>query len=131
MDIKEFAKKLNGREYGEEVTKEEEKEAKELGFVVVFGYSDDNTEFRGAIDEEVGSWDGAEILLDKEGIVEDCDCKYGRMAKENAKMIEAIWCGDPVESSWSYKTEIPHATFDIYEDEIVFCRGIIFDIKSL
>ena len=28
--------------------------AKELGFVVVFGYSDDNAELRGAIDDEIG-----------------------------------------------------------------------------
>ena len=53
MDIKEFANKLNGRTYLNEITKEEEKIAKELGYVIVFGYSDDNTEFKGAIDDEI------------------------------------------------------------------------------
>ena len=45
MTLKEFAKMLDGREYLHEITKEEEALAKELGFVVVFGYSDDNAEF--------------------------------------------------------------------------------------
>lgn len=54
MTLKEFAKMLDGREYGGEITKEEEALAKELGFVVVFGYSDDNAELRGAIDDETG-----------------------------------------------------------------------------
>ena len=34
--LKEFAEMLDSREYGSEITKEEESLAKELGFVVVF-----------------------------------------------------------------------------------------------
>lgn len=90
MNINEFAKMLDGREIGCEITPEEERQAKELGYVVVFGYSDDNAEFRGAIDDEVGCYDGGEIFIDKEGIFGDCDCKYARKAKENAKVIEAV-----------------------------------------
>ena len=41
MTIKEFAGMLNGREYGHEITKKEEALAKKLGYVVVFGASDD------------------------------------------------------------------------------------------
>ena len=40
MDIKKFAEMLNNRIEGNELTEEEEINAKELGFVVVFGYSD-------------------------------------------------------------------------------------------
>ena len=32
-----FAKKLDGREYGNEITKEEKNEARENGLVVVYG----------------------------------------------------------------------------------------------
>lgn len=131
MDIFEFAKKLDGREYGEEILRKEELMAKELGFVVLFGCSDDLAELRGAIYDEVDCWDGGEILLDKDGIVEDCDCKYGRTAKENAKVIEIVWCGGEGEYCWSYKTDIPHATFEIEEDGEKYCKGIVFDIKSL
>ena len=37
---------------------EEERLAKENGLVVVFGYSDDNIELRGAINNEAGCFDG-------------------------------------------------------------------------
>lgn len=107
MTIYEFAEKLNGRQYGNELTKSEEQEAKELGFVVVFGYSDDNAEFRGAYNEEIGCWDG------------------GRVYEDGDQYIDAEWCkGD---FCWTYSTNIPHATFDIYEDGEKYCRGIVFE----
>lgn len=111
MTISDFAKILNGREYGKEITPLEVKKAEELGFVVVFGYSDDNTEFRGAISDEVGCYDG------------------GRVFKYGDKYIDAVWCEG--EYSWTYNTNIPHLTFDIYEDGEKFCRGIIFDKREL
>lgn len=132
MNIFEFAEKLNGREYGSELTREEEKEAERFGFVVVHGASDDLIEFRGAIIDEAGCYDGGTIHFDKNGIFEDCDSdyKYALAAKGLCKIIEAVWCGDD-EYSWSYKTDIPHATFDILEDGEKYCRGIVFDIQSL
>ncbi len=106
MTIFDFAEGLNGREYGNEITPFEERRAKELGFVVVFGYSDDNAEFRGAYDEEIGCYDG------------------GRVYEDANKYIDAVWCEG--EYSWTYKTNIPHATFDIYEDGEKYCKGIVF-----
>ena len=131
MTIQEFAKMLDGREMGEEITIVEKEQAKKLGFVVVYGYSDDNTEFEGAIDEEVGCYEGDEIHLDTNGIFEECEeeCKYSQLAKKKCKVIEAVW--DKEGYSWVYATDIPHATFDIMEDGEKFCRGIVFDIKSL
>jgi hypothetical protein len=49
--------------------------------------------------------------------------------KESAKTIEVVW--DAEGYSWIYETEIPHAVFDILEDGEKFCRGIVFDIRSL
>lgn len=134
MDIHEFAKKLNDREYGSEMTRDEIKQAKELGFVVVFGALDDLAELRGAIDDEVDCYNSGEILLDKDGIMEDCEygldnCKYIKKAKENAKIIKTVRDND--DYSWIYETDIPHATFDILEDGEKFCKGIVFDIKEL
>lgn len=106
MTIFDFSEGLNGREYGNEITPFEEQRAKELGFVVVFGYSDDNTEFRGAYEEEIGCYDG------------------GRVYEDTDKYIDAVWCDG--EYSWTYKTNIPHATFDIYEDGEKYCKGIVF-----
>lgn len=131
MNIFEFAQKLNGREYGSEITRTEENEAEKLGFVVVFGASDDLCEFRGAIDDEAGCFDGGIIHFDKNGIFEDCDsdCKYAYAAKGLCNIIEAVWAED--DYPWTYKTDIPHATFDIMEDGEKYCRGIVFDIQSL
>ena len=131
MTIQEFAKKLDGREYRREITPIEEKQAKELGFVVVYGCSDDNAEFAGAISDEASCYDGGAIYLDKNGIFEECEaeCKYSEAAKKSCKTIESVWGeGD---YSWTYKTDIPHATFDIVEDGEPYCKGIVFDIKDL
>jgi hypothetical protein len=132
LDIFEFAKLLDGREIGNEITPAEEKQAKELGFVVVYGYSDDNAEFVGAISDEVGCYDGGKIYLDKTGILEACEeeCKYYKAAKEACKAIEAVWCGEG-DYSWAYETDIPHAEFEILEEGEKYCRGIVFDINSL
>lgn len=131
MDIHEFAKMLDGREYGKEMTGIEKIRAKELGFVVVFGYSDDNAEFEGAICEEVGCYDGDTIYLDEHGIFEECEseCSHSVLVKEKCKTIEAVW--DSEGYSWTYKTDIPHAAFDIMEDGEKYCQGIVFDVKDL
>ena len=63
MDIKEFAKSISGKERGyPQFTKEEIGIAKENGFVIVYGESDDLIEFRGAIDDEGGCFDGGEVI---------------------------------------------------------------------
>lgn len=112
MNIYEFASGLNGRSYDSEIiTTFEEQRAKELGFVVVYGYSDDNTEFRGAYEEEMGCYDGDRVFK--------CGEKY----------IDAVWCeGD---FTWTYNTNIPHATFDIFDDEEKYCKGIVFELKDM
>jgi len=130
MTIQEFAKMLDGNEYGDESWNEDGK-AKELGFVVVFGASDDLCILMGAINDEVDCPDGKTIYLDKDGIFHECElgCKHACRAREKCKTIEAIW--DKEGYSWIYETEIPHATFNIMEDGEKYCRGIVFDIKSL
>ncbi|MHC1722479.1 MAG: hypothetical protein AB9836_04640 [Aminipila sp.] len=121
---KDIAKKLDGRQYGAEITKEEEKLVKELGLVVAFGASDDLMEFRGAIDDEAGCFDGGIVNIDKTGAInadaDDQKLKYS---------IEALWCDG--QYTWSYKTDIPHETFSIYEDDKKYCLGIVFSINDL
>ena len=137
MTMKEFAKLLSGREYGMEISKDEERQAADAGLVVAYGYSDDNVELRGAIDEEVGAWDGTTIRLTKTGVLqgpacdsaENCECPYFAAAKNAAKTIEAVWGAGGV--SWTFKTDIPHETFNIYEDGELFCVGIMFSVEDL
>jgi hypothetical protein len=136
MENKEkFALKLNGRQYGSEIGEEEEREAKDLGLLVIFGYSDDNVEFRGYFSDEVGCYDGGNIKIHKNGVLprhEDCECEhcgYSILASLCAS-IEAIWPGEEG-YSWTYKTNIPHSTFDILDDGEKYCRGLVIDIQSL
>ena len=138
MDAKELAAKLNGREYCREITDEEVRQAKEAGLVVVFGASDDLIEFRGAIRDEGDCYDGGTVLIDTKGVLpswdeaseseESAQEYFERKAK--ARTITALWAKEPG-YSWTYKTDIPHETFEIVEDGEPYCRGIVFNIGDI
>lgn len=130
MDIKEYAEMLNGKEYGYSMfSKEELQIAKDNGFVIVYGASDDLIEFDGALYDEAGCFDGGVIHLCETGVVD-----YGT---PQTKKIEAVWCdkertdesGNVI--TWTYKTDIPHETFMIYEDGEPYCEAIVFDVHEL
>lgn len=122
-DAKYFAELLNEREMGEEISRGECALAKENGIVVVFGYSDDCMEMRGAVYEEMDCFDGGRFWIDREGNISEEELP-------NASIIDAIWCG-PSGASWAYETEIPHETFEIFEDEELYCRGIVFALSDV
>ena len=138
MTAKELAAMLTGREVGGELFPEEEQMAKACGLVVVYGYYDDNVELRGAIDEEVGAYEGTVVYITAAGLLEEpacdsaenCACPYFAAAKSTAKTIEAIW-HDEDGPCWTFETDIPHETFDIYEDGEVWCVGIVFSMEDL
>ena len=113
MTLKEFATLLDGRTYLHEITEEEEALARELGYVVVFGYSDDNAELRGAIDDEIGCYDG--------GVIEHEDLQG---------TILAQWCPDDVDCSWYFSSTLPHEKFYIYEGNYLYCVGAVIDNKK-
>jgi len=128
-----MVKLLDGRKYSSEISREEEVMAKENGLVIVFGYSDDNVEFRGAINEEIGCYDGGTVYLAEYGLFHECNdrnCPHDERERLKCKTIEAIWC-PPDGGSWAYETEIPHAKFNIYEEEELYCVGIVFNIVDL
>lgn len=122
MTIKEFIEKhLQNCEYGAELSKEAEQEAKENGFVVVFGASDDLCEFRGAVEDEAECWCGGNLYINSEGdIVGNEQPEY--------KLIEAVWGNSG--ASWTYETDIPHETFTVTEDGEPYCIGIVFRLAD-
>lgn len=134
MNAQQLAAQLNGRQMGDEITEAEAEIAEKSDLVVVFGYSDDNIEFRGAIYNEVGCYGGGTIFVTKKGVLQphsDCDCEYCsyKELRKSAKEIKAIWSkGD---YSWQYETMIPHVPFDILEGKEKFCRGIVFHTLNL
>lgn len=135
MTPKDLAALLNGREYRKEMTPQEEALAKAHGLVVVYGASDDLMEFRGAIDDELGSYGGATEYLSPTGLLRsECledQCPYFERLKADAPTIKAIWCPEGTGYSWAYETKIPHETFDIIEDGEPYCRGIVFALADV
>ena len=138
MTAKELAAMLSGRERGEEIILGEERDIKAAGLVAVYGYSDDNVEFRGAIDYEAGAYDGGTVYLTKAGILEspscecaeDCDCPYFAREREKAKAIKAVWHDEGC-PCWTFETDIPHETFTVMEDGEPWCIGIVFSVEDL
>lgn len=129
VDIKEFAKSISGNYH--QFDKGEEQTAKENGFVIVYGCSDDLMEFRGAIDDEGNCYGGGKVFFNRNGT-----WKFAEDEENYPNWIKAIWCGGETDESgqeitWTYETEIPHETFMIYENGEPFCRGIVISIEDL
>jgi hypothetical protein len=137
MNYKELAKKLDGVIEYSEVTPEIEKIAKDNNLVIVFSWSDDCVELRGAIYDELSANGGIIFYVNKSGSVFnrcDCgDCPNSRLTKEDKK-IEAVWGRPSDKWRWSYKTDIPHETFEVYELDVEdkkWCLGIVFSLDNL
>ncbi len=130
----EFARQLNGRSRSREISIEEQRLAKAHGLVVVFGASDDLMEFEGAIyDEITACYGGLAWLMDNGTVIDNdniSDEEDEQMSSAGIYTIRAVWKPEePKGALWLIKTEIPHATFDIYDDENpaqIFCRGVVF-----
>ena len=131
---------LTGREYREEMSKVEEASAKAAGLVVVFGWSDDCVELRGAIDDEVGAYDGTTVRVTPLGLLPAWDSldqsdeaeaeAYFAKKRAGFRVIKALWSVVP-DYSWTFETDIPHATFEIVEDGEPYCRGIVFELADV
>lgn len=128
MTAKELAEKLDGRQYGKEMTIAECREARDSGLVVIFGASDDLMEVRGAIDDEFDCWGGGTFQIANGYFVkprcDDCKgCDLFKAATKDAQTIRALWAKG--EAAWTYETEMPHETFRIIEDDELYCIGIV------
>ncbi len=144
MNKEQLAATITGRQYRDEMEKEHERMAKENGLLVVFGASDHLMEFRGVINDEVGAYDGGSVILfkHKEEIcivevddideLEDARKEVSAMdARDLGNIITSEWCPDTPRCSWIITTKLPHATFDIMEDEKLYCRGVVIDAAGL
>lgn len=134
MEINEAAAALDGNEYGSEGSPELFSKMKAARLVAVFGASDDLMEFRGAVDDESGAWNGGTAYFTDDGLFtascDNDDCPHEKLARETAAKVCAKWdAGSGL--SWRYETAIPHATFDIVEDGEQYCQGIVFSLDDL
>lgn len=122
--VNEIALRLNALklEYPVKIPEHIIREAIENNIVIVFGSSDDLIEFRGAIDDERGAYEGGEYLVTYGGV--RCDEQPGK------KNLKAIW-HDEGNPCFTYETKIAHKTFDVWEDGEKYCVGIVFDLKDV
>lgn len=132
LTLKSAAQQMNGNEYTEEGSRELFDQMKENRMVAVFGASDDLMEFHGAIEDEVGAYGGGSAYIDSNGLVEN-RCGEGDDCpnfKPSGELVEALWLQNDINASWTYKTDIPHETFDIMEDDKIYSRGIVFYLPN-
>jgi hypothetical protein len=148
MTKESLAALLTGREYRKfDLTKEEAEQASAAGLVAVFGYSDDNLEFRGAIRDEIGAYEGVTAVLYKKGkncygvvpddretireIDHDHELEAALAARRTGQTVRAIWAPKVPNATWFITTQLPCAAFDIMEDGGLFCRGLVLDVADL
>lgn len=129
VTAKQLAERLSGCDYGLEISNAEIEIAQTYGLVVVYGYSDDNMEFDGAICDEVDCWNGGKAFVSKSRKVYADDGSVPEDAKRN--VIEALWCAPGSDAAWTYRTDIPHEAFNVYEDGELFCVGLVFSLEDL
>jgi hypothetical protein len=140
MNVKEWAEKLNGCEYRQEVTRNDCDQLKSDGVIIACGASDDLLDFSGALYDEIGAWDGVEVRISSREkgsafIFDENENRYtaefNKSQIKNMQTIKAIWSPKDIEASWKIETKIPHETFDIMEDGELYCRGIAFHVDSI
>jgi len=148
MNLKEWAKKLNGCEYGNEVSDEDIELLEKDGVVAVFGYSDDNMELVGAINDEYPAYDnsvyyycGDESFMEENDINEFLDYvddEYPALKKIVTKALcdnkdnSSITIKKSDKCQFEYETNIPNVEyFDVLEDGELYCKGFIFNINDL
>lgn len=137
MTKEELAKLLNGREYGHEITENEKQLAKDNSLVVVFGFSDDCIELRGAVDDEVYGF----ALIDSKGILpsrsslfdidSDDDSNDDEILDFLLRKNKAVKLKGTYSSIWEFTFPKEHFVFEIYEDDELYCKGIVFSLNGL
>ena len=133
-----FAAKLEGMDFSAGENQLLWSEAKKQGLVVVFGYGDYLTELRGEIDDEIECFDGRTFSFSKNGELgaegqhrnRITSLWYGRVNGRAAEDAYDLKTADKKTVPWTYRTDIPHSVFKLYECGLPFCYGIVFALKN-
>ncbi|MDR0919414.1 MAG: hypothetical protein LBM93_09255 [Oscillospiraceae bacterium] len=123
MTVKEAAEMLNGRQYLSEISVDEKEILRQNRLVAVFGQSDDLVVFEGAVEDDFDCFGGSEVYVNEQGVYVDVE------DTEDYRKIVTKWAEEGY--SWSYETDIPHETFEIFEDDSKYCKGIVFSLNDL
>ena len=137
MTKEDLAAKLNNREYLSEISDEEATLAEQNGLVVVFGYSDDNVEFRGAISDEVGCYGEKEIQFSKHGIIPDWSDDEKKTKEEATEYFSKLIGGNQWilasfgRKGWMFNCGFSHAKFNIQENGEHYGQGMVFNLAEV
>ena len=100
----------------------------------MYGYSDDNVEFGGYINDEIGYYDGITIPIFEGDILKQCsvdcdvyECPLWERALRASNRIRAMFTND----GWKFEADFPCEKFTIMEDGEVFGEGIVFAMEDL
>lgn len=162
--ISDLAQLLDGNEDGNELDndllKDVEGFCKDRNWLIVFPYSDDNIELRGAYNDELGAWDGTILRFVKAGdfyMDEDDEECYHKASKNmfiaineqeideikksvgnwldyNGLVIEALWEPDGLpDYAWAYHAlgNVDYAEFNILSDGEPWARCLIIDLNKI
>ena len=137
MTKEELAAAITGSEYPFTLPKDLKRAARAADLVVIYGASDDLMECEGAIDHELGAGEETAILLTPVGLFNEQACaeqccfflEAKALAEKRGGVVTAHWDTDGY--SWTYTTAIPHATFEIVEEGLPYCRGIVFALSDV
>jgi hypothetical protein len=148
MTLEEWALKLTGRQYRDELSREEEKQAAVDGMLIVFGASDDLLEFRGEFHDEIGAYNGTKAEIDSKGlkpIWNEGDEKSFEDAKEFFERkdspsftVQAEWSPSDQDFSWVIRVDVANSwaggprymPFIVKEDDEQYCKGLVIDFAA-
>lgn len=139
MNSAEFAKLINGREYPFQLTKEEQQIAKQNNLLVVCGSSDDIVEFYGVFNDEYYVGHNSVCHVNDDGVIQDwesIDHNNEEIARKyfqriDGPKIKIVYLWGENNASWSYEIEVEHYTFNIIEDDEIYCIGAVIDMSVL
>jgi hypothetical protein len=137
-----FAQKITDRTYPFQLSDDELREAKANKLLVVYGVSDDLTEFEGIINDEMSAYDYQKFYVTRElKVIDDADLEDIENLKEEGwtppkgkevlVTVAVEFSPDEPECTWLISTDTPHTVFDIVEDGELYCRGLVIDMTEL
>lgn len=126
-----------------ELSEEHFQFAKDQGWLVVFGHSDDCIELRGYFTDET-YYDSKKFAIDKDGLIPSWDQidhddenevrVYFERKKATPILTLYVFDNDEFEDEqfmWVFTCSYPHETFKIYDGDEPYCVGIVVDFKKL
>lgn len=131
-----FAYMLDGRQRGEELSGYDDITAASSRLVVCICVSDDLFKAYGRITGEAGCWQGCNVYFCGDAVLSENEAwlHLKNNNEPDLKKIRVLY-QDKNENIkhcyWQFKTEIPHAAFNIYDGDEIYCEGIVIAYNDI